>query len=149
MKTEVSVTSQTDGRLPVTTEVTVDDNTSNSKFLAVTCQDMLSKDYKERFRAEYEQLYIRRYLLAAMLDKYEKGELEFDLNTPVDILKIQLNLMNDLFAVLTDRAVVEDIDGGWLTEHIRHFKCEREVQFRYEMTPDVGLTAYVPYLLSH
>ena len=38
---------------------------------------MASADYKERFKAEYYQLVIRFKKLQAMLEKWDKGELDF------------------------------------------------------------------------
>lgn len=45
--------------------------------LADTAEMMMSKDYKERFRAEYCQVVIRYQKLKAMLEKWDNGELNF------------------------------------------------------------------------
>ena len=42
-----------------------------------TIDMMISKDYKERFKAEYYQLKIRYEKLKKMVDKWDKGELNF------------------------------------------------------------------------
>ena len=42
-----------------------------------TIELMQSEDYKERFKAEYYQVKIRLEKLEAMLDKWDKGELDF------------------------------------------------------------------------
>ena len=39
---------------------------------------MNSEDYKDRFKAEYYQVYIRFVKLKAMLEKWDKDELDFE-----------------------------------------------------------------------
>ena len=47
-----------------------------------TVSMMESTDYKERFKAEYEQLRIRFEKLNAMLDKWDAGTLPFTPTCP-------------------------------------------------------------------
>ena len=43
---------------------------------------MNSEDYKDRFKAEYYQVYIRFVKLKAMLEKWDKDELDFEPTCP-------------------------------------------------------------------
>ena len=52
------------------------------KTLKETVEMMNSADYKERFIAEYEQLVIRYTGLKNMLEKWDKGELNFKPTCP-------------------------------------------------------------------
>ena len=47
-----------------------------------TVQMMNSADYKDRFEAEYYQIVIRYEKLKAMLEKWDKGELNFTPTCP-------------------------------------------------------------------
>ena len=78
--------------------------------LADTVAMMNSSDYKERFKAEYQQLAIRYQGLKAMLEKWDKGELEFSPMCRRSIYNIQITAMTDYLAVLEARAVVEGVD---------------------------------------
>lgn len=71
---------------------------------------MTSDDYKDRFMAEYYQVKIRYQKLKAILDKHEKGTLDFELSCPVSFLMIQREIMEDYLNVLQDRAIVENIE---------------------------------------
>ena len=55
-----------------------------------TISMMESADYKERFKAEYEQLRIRLEKLNAMLDKWDAGTLSFNPTCPRSTYKIQI-----------------------------------------------------------
>lgn len=77
--------------------------------LADTAEMMMSEDYKERFRAEYGQVAIRHYKLKAMLEKWDKGELNFTPTCPRSTYDLQIKAMADYIAVLEARAVMEDI----------------------------------------
>lgn len=77
--------------------------------LADTAEMMMSEDYKERFRAEYGQVAIRRQKLKAMLEKWDKGELNFTPTCPRSTYDLQIKAMADYIAVLEARAVMEDI----------------------------------------
>lgn len=77
--------------------------------LADTAEMMMSEDYKERFRAEYGQVAIRHHKLKAMLEKWDKGELNFTPTCPRSTYDLQIKAMADYIAVLEARAVMEDI----------------------------------------
>lgn len=77
--------------------------------LADTAEMMMSEDYKERFRAEYGQVAIRHKKLKAMLEKWDKGELNFTPTCPRSTYDLQIKAMADYIAVLEARAVMEDI----------------------------------------
>ena len=71
---------------------------------------MLSPDYKDRFKAEFHQLEIRYEKLMAMLDKWDKGELDFTPTCPRNMYDIQVKGMEMYMDVLYDRAELEGID---------------------------------------
>lgn len=77
--------------------------------LADTAEMMMSEDYKERFRAKYGQVAIRHQKLKAMLEKWDKGELNFTPTCPRSTYDLQIKAMADYIAVLEARAVMEDI----------------------------------------
>lgn len=66
-------------------------------------------DWKERFKKEYYELKKRFYKLQYMINKYEKGTLEFKPNCPIDLLKSQLHVMHNYLWILQERAKIEDI----------------------------------------
>lgn len=61
--------------------------------LADTAEMMMSEDYKERFRAEYGQVAIRHQKLKAMLEKWDKGELNFTPTCPRSTYDLQIKAM--------------------------------------------------------
>ena len=79
---------------------------------------MLSKDYKDRFKAEYYQLKNRYDKLQAMVVKYEAGVdtckpdtyLGFTPTTPLNTLMKQATAMRNYLYCLEKRAVFEHID---------------------------------------
>lgn len=75
-----------------------------------TARGMTSADYKERFRAEYDQLRIRLEKLAVLIRRAEAGALDFGLCCPLDLLKIQYEAMRMYFNVLQKRAAYEKIE---------------------------------------
>ncbi len=75
-----------------------------------TVEMMNSGDYKERFKAEYQQNIIRYQKLVAMLEKWDKGELNFEPTCPRSTYNMQIKAMTDYIAVLEARAVMEGID---------------------------------------
>lgn len=87
-----------------------------------TIDDMKSDDYKRRFRAEYQQLKIRTIKLNSMLEKYEKGTLNFKPSCSYAVLHEQFVHMNDYLNSLTKRAIIESIDVEWLNEGIKYNK---------------------------
>lgn len=70
---------------------------------------MLSDDYKNRFEAEYRQLVNRANKLRKMIRQYEKGELDFEPESPIDILVWQLKTMDEYIYILKRRASYEKI----------------------------------------
>ena len=77
--------------------------------LAETVEMMNSTDYKERFKAEYNQLTIRYKGLKTMLDKCDNGTLQFEPTCPRSTYNMQIKAMADYLAVLEARAVMENI----------------------------------------
>ena len=74
-----------------------------------TVEMMNSADYKERFKAEYQQVVIRYQKLKAMLHKWDNGELNFEPTCPRSTYNMQIKAMADYLAVLEARAVMENI----------------------------------------
>lgn len=77
--------------------------------LSDTYNLMCSIDYKDRFVAEYQQLRIRYDKLSEMVSKYISGELDFELQCSIDVLKKQLVVMGEYLDVLRIRAEIEGI----------------------------------------
>lgn len=75
-----------------------------------TVEMMNSADYKERFKAEYQQVVIRYRKLAAMLEKWDNGELNFTPTCPRSTYNMQVRAMTDYIAVLEARAVMEGVE---------------------------------------
>lgn len=75
-----------------------------------TVEMMNSEDYKERFRAEYQQVVIRYQKLKAMLEKWDKGELNFSPTCPRGAYNMQIDAMTNYIAVLEMRAVMEGVE---------------------------------------
>lgn len=75
-----------------------------------TIAGMTNPDYKERFKAEYQQTKIRHDKLVEMLNKLEKGELNFTPTCPEELLRDQANIMNHYLGLLQIRAEYEGID---------------------------------------
>lgn len=71
---------------------------------------MTSPDYRERFKAEYYQLVTRYRKLGKMLNRWDRGELEFEPVCPRSTYNVQIKAMMDYIAVLEARAVMEGID---------------------------------------
>lgn len=80
-----------------------------TKTLKDTVELMTSTDYRDRFVAEYQQLVIRYRGLRNMLDKWDRGELEFKPTCPRSTYNMQIKAMTDYIAVLEARAVMEGI----------------------------------------
>lgn len=79
------------------------------KTLKDTVELMNSSDYRERFIAEYQQVVIRYKGLRNMLDKWDRGELEFKPTCPRSTYNMQIKAMTDYIAILEARAVMEGI----------------------------------------
>lgn len=75
-----------------------------------TIAGMTSEDYKERFKAEFQQTYIRWQKLADMIEKRKSGTLDFTPTCPIEILEEQRNQMQWLLEVLMRRALIEEIN---------------------------------------
>lgn len=75
-----------------------------------TVEMMNSADYKERFKAEYQQVVIRYQKLSSMLKNWDKGELNFEPTCPRSTYNMQVRAMTDYIAVLEARAVMEGVD---------------------------------------
>lgn len=75
-----------------------------------TIDMMESEDYKARFEAEYYQVAIRCHKLRAMLDKWDRGVLDFKPSCPRSTYNMQIRAMVDYMAVLEARAVMEGIE---------------------------------------
>ena len=71
---------------------------------------MNSRDFKDRVKAEYYQLKIRRDGLKKMLKKYKEGTLEFTPNCSYELLHTQLVYMECYMNVLEERARIENIE---------------------------------------
>lgn len=71
---------------------------------------MNSADYKERFKAEYQQAKIRYDKLDAMTVKYEAGTLSFTPTCPLELLKEQKKYMGNYIRCLKIRAEIEGIE---------------------------------------
>lgn len=74
-----------------------------------TIEQMTSKDYKDRFRAEYYQTLIRYQKLESIVIKYEAKTLLFDPTCGIDLLKEQLRHMGNYLRALKIRAEIEKI----------------------------------------
>lgn len=70
---------------------------------------MKSDDYKERFKAEYYQLEIRRNKLLTMLNKWDNDTLPFTPTIPREMYDEQLYFMNGYLRVLKCRASIEGV----------------------------------------
>ena len=94
------------------------------KKLKDTIQDMTSDNYKDRFKAEYDQLKIRYVKLASLITHIEAAKevnLDYDMissgiifeepkhDCPLSLLKRQLRNMDDYLKTLGLRAAIENI----------------------------------------
>lgn len=78
----------------------------DSTKLPLTAILMNSNDYKDRFKAEYNQLAIRYKGLKTMLDQWDNETLP----CPRSTYNMQIKAMTDYLAVLEARAVMESIE---------------------------------------
>lgn len=74
-----------------------------------------SSDYKERLQGEYFELLERVNKLDIILDKYDRGTLNFTPDTPIDILKAQSYSMKSYLYILDYRIKLECPDN-WSSE---------------------------------
>ena len=70
---------------------------------------MSSPDYRDRMKAEYLQMKIRRDALHEMCVKYEAGTLKFEPTCSLDLLKKQETIMSQYLYLLEIRASLEGI----------------------------------------
>jgi hypothetical protein len=70
---------------------------------------MFSADYKERFKAEYAQLLERRDKLFTMLEKWDRGVLDFTPTCPRWVLENQRAYMDAYLEALELRAELEHV----------------------------------------
>lgn len=75
-----------------------------------TIELMQSSDYKERFKAEYQQTKIRYNGLHKMLITWDAGKLEFTPTCPKSLLMEQKCYMDEYLRVLEIRALMEGIE---------------------------------------
>ena len=75
-----------------------------------TIEMMNSNDYKERFKAQYQQTKIRYDKLDAMTVKYEAGTLSFTPTCSLELLKDQKKHMGNYIRCLKIRAEIEGIE---------------------------------------
>ncbi|WP_278626872.1 crAss001_48 related protein [Thomasclavelia cocleata] len=75
-----------------------------------TIEMMQSDDYKERFKAEYQQVKISYDKLDEMTVKYEAGTLPFTPNCSLELLKQQKMFMGNYIRTLKIRAEIEGIE---------------------------------------
>ena len=98
---------------PVTNEKAAVKNEVGNPF-ASTVDDMLSKDYKKRFVAEYNQTKMRYERLKAFNNKIEaaliKGMEEPKHDCPSSVLREQQHAMGEYLHILEVRAVIEGIE---------------------------------------
>lgn len=80
------------------------------KELIDTAKLMVSKNYQDRFKAEYYQLKIRRDKLSKMILDYNAGKLEFVPINSIYLLNTQLDCMNTYLNILQIRAMAEGIE---------------------------------------
>lgn len=78
--------------------------------LSNTVELMESKNYKDRFKAEYYQTKIRYDKLHKMVIKYEARTLDFAPSCSLELLKNQLSFMGNYLRILEIRAEVEGIE---------------------------------------
>lgn len=74
-----------------------------------TIDDMISLDYKKRFKAEYHQTEIRCKKLHRLLEAEKHNNLPFELNCPIELLQEQYFVMCRYLSLLTQRAIIENI----------------------------------------
>lgn len=74
-----------------------------------TVEMMNSRDYQERFKAEYVQTEIRHRKLSKLIDDYEAGVLNFKPKCSLELLQKQYCAMQEYICALEVRAVIEEI----------------------------------------
>lgn len=80
------------------------------RFIIDSVDLMLSKNYKDRFLAEYWQLRLRLEKLDEMLRRYWNKTLLFVPTCPISILERQRKHMRRYLETLEQRAAIENIE---------------------------------------
>lgn len=75
-----------------------------------------SDDYRERLQGEYFELVCRHSALANMLCKYNRGTLEFTPNTPIELLRAQLSIMESYLSILDYRIKIFEYPENWSSD---------------------------------
>ena len=75
-----------------------------------TIEMMTSRDYTERFKAEYHQLRIRQRNLIDLIVMYKAGKLTFVPRCSYDLLYEQAQAMGKYLILLEARAQIEGIE---------------------------------------
>lgn len=70
----------------------------------------MDNDYKKRMAEEYQDLKGRLDRLGNLLIRYEKGELDFELNCNIELLYEQHAIMSSYALILQERARIEGVD---------------------------------------
>lgn len=81
-----------------------------NEVLAATAPQMVSPNYKERFKAEVYQLKNRLEGLKSMLINWDAGKLNFKPTCPRDLYDVQIKAMEDYLNVLMSRAKLENVE---------------------------------------
>jgi hypothetical protein len=66
-------------------------------------------EWQKRFVIEYHELRGRFAKLDEMIQRYEKGQLEFEPKCPIDLLKHQRSVMWEYLSILEQRARIEEV----------------------------------------
>lgn len=77
--------------------------------LSNTIEMMNSKNYQERYKAEYYQVKIRHDKLSDMLNNYKDGKLNFTPSCTYELLFEQLVYMKNYMRILEERAKIESV----------------------------------------
>ena len=85
-------------------------NIVKNEVLAHSALGMVRSDYKERFKAEYNQAKNRYDGLSKMLNDWDNGTLSFIPTCPRAIYNLQLRAMKEYIDILEIRANIEKIE---------------------------------------
>ena len=80
------------------------------KTLSETVEMMNSSDYKDRFKAEFWQVKIRKDKLEKIIRDAGKMQLDFTPDCTINTLRKQKNIMKSYLGILRIRASIEGID---------------------------------------
>lgn len=75
-----------------------------------------SDDYRDRLQGEYFELLHRHNLLAKMISKYNRGTLDFTPNTPIELLRAQLSVMESYLSILDYRIKNFECADNWSSD---------------------------------